>query len=248
MPPSGARRPPRRAFRRRRSGPATSVTLRPVPLALDAKESRACRRGRKTSHSDARARGVRRRGAAGVAGRRHARSSKPSSFAFETAADSPRALKEPVGLPDSSLIQRSEKSAEAPSRSARRSGVPPSPSETMFVGLLDRHHFAPPPDRARTIGRRVAIERTIVVPREERRRRRSPRGRRRTGCHARKYVRTACRRGARRTRTRRARYQDFARTRGAGREASQDSRNRADRNTLDGRAKAGAHNRRRPWN
>src|SRR5215467_14444848 len=59
---------------------------------------------------------------------------RPSSFAFDTAAERPRALKDPVGLPASSLIQRLEKPAARPSRSARSSGAPPSPSETMLPG------------------------------------------------------------------------------------------------------------------
>src|SRR5688500_2050449 len=56
----------------------------------------------------------------------------PSSFALETAAARPRALNDPVGFPDSSLIQRLAKPALLPSFSAARVGVPPSPRETMW--------------------------------------------------------------------------------------------------------------------
>src|SRR3989442_15743471 len=51
-----------------------------------------------------------------------ARAFAPSALAMLTATDMPRALKEPVGLRDSSLIQRFSP--------AFRSGVNPSPSVT----------------------------------------------------------------------------------------------------------------------
>ena len=57
----------------------------------------------------------------------------PSSLAFETAADSPRALKLPVGLSPSSFIQMRLEPAWRCKASAGSSGVVPSPSVTMFA-------------------------------------------------------------------------------------------------------------------
>src|SRR6516162_9534150 len=54
----------------------------------------------------------------------------PRYFAIETATLIPRALKLCVGLIDSSLIQSS---TSLPTRSARSSGVPPSPNETGSI-------------------------------------------------------------------------------------------------------------------
>ena len=83
----------------------------------------------------------------------------PSSFAFETAAERPRALNEPVGLPASSLIRRSRKPnarAEAIGAKQRRAAF----AERHDVRrILDRHQLVPAPDRARASGDRVAVER-----------------------------------------------------------------------------------------
>ena len=54
----------------------------------------------------------------------------PAAVARVTAAASPRALKEPVGLTPSSLTHSRAKPCMAARRSTRSSGVPPSPSET----------------------------------------------------------------------------------------------------------------------
>ena len=59
----------------------------------------------------------------------------PSSTAFDTAADSPRALNEAVGLTPSSLISRLEQPSRAPRRSARAIGVNPSPRLITPAGL-----------------------------------------------------------------------------------------------------------------
>ena len=56
----------------------------------------------------------------------------PSSSALETATAIPRSLNEPVGFAPSHLSQRSTPSF-ADSRSARMSGVEPSPSVTIGV-------------------------------------------------------------------------------------------------------------------
>ncbi len=57
----------------------------------------------------------------------------PSSFAFETAADNPRALKDAVGLTPSSLISRFGQPIAAPRRRASNIGVNPSPSVTALA-------------------------------------------------------------------------------------------------------------------
>ena len=54
----------------------------------------------------------------------------PSRRATVTAADRPRALKELVGLADSSLMKSRSTPTAAPSRRARTSGVKPSPRVT----------------------------------------------------------------------------------------------------------------------
>jgi hypothetical protein len=57
------------------------------------------------------------------------------SRAFETAMVMPRSLKLPVGFPASHLSQRSIPS-RGPMRVALRSGVEPSPRETMGVAAV----------------------------------------------------------------------------------------------------------------
>jgi hypothetical protein len=59
----------------------------------------------------------------------------PSSTAFDTATVIPRSLKLPVGFPPSHLSQSSTPS-RSESRGARRSGVEPSPSETIGVAAV----------------------------------------------------------------------------------------------------------------
>src|SRR5207247_9280322 len=54
----------------------------------------------------------------------------PACAARVTAAASPRALKEPVGLPLSSLTQRSPNPCRAATRSPASSGLPPPPDVT----------------------------------------------------------------------------------------------------------------------
>src|SRR4051812_1723261 len=55
----------------------------------------------------------------------------PNSLAIETAQESPRALKDPVGLSPSSLTSKSSAPTRAPRRGVEISGVIPSPSDTM---------------------------------------------------------------------------------------------------------------------
>ena len=62
----------------------------------------------------------------------HTTATAPSSTAFESARVMPRSLNEPVGFWPSSLRYRSMPSC-APSLGACRSGVDPSPSETIGV-------------------------------------------------------------------------------------------------------------------
>src|SRR5258705_10820340 len=56
----------------------------------------------------------------------------PSSFAFEIAAESPRALKEPVGLLLSSFTYKFDSPRALPSLGRSNRAVSPSPSETIF--------------------------------------------------------------------------------------------------------------------
>ncbi len=95
----------------------------------------------------------------------------PSDFAIETARDRPRALKEPVGLPDSSLIERRGMPMAEPRRRAVRSGVKPFTEADPVVGVVDRQHVVVPPHR-RLAQREVAgahvLRRLVeVVAREQ---------------------------------------------------------------------------------
>src|SRR3972149_6814102 len=58
----------------------------------------------------------------------------PSSFARETATESPRALNDPVGLQPSSFIYKSSAPIFPAVTGARSSGVPPSPRLTIAEG------------------------------------------------------------------------------------------------------------------
>ena len=55
----------------------------------------------------------------------------PSSTHMETAHESPRALKEPVGFKPSSFTQSDSAPRRDASRRVRTSGVQPSPNDTM---------------------------------------------------------------------------------------------------------------------
>src|ERR1700683_1867132 len=55
----------------------------------------------------------------------------PSSTHMETAQESPRALKEPVGFNPSSFTQSDSAPRRDPKRRVRSRGVQPSPRETM---------------------------------------------------------------------------------------------------------------------
>src|ERR1041384_3546690 len=59
----------------------------------------------------------------------------PSSTHMEMAQESPRALKDPVGLTPSSLTQRSRAPSRWPRRFVLMSGVMPSPSEVIAAGF-----------------------------------------------------------------------------------------------------------------
>ncbi len=61
--------------------------------------------------------------------------STPSSFALDTAAEMPLALKLPVGLRPSSLTYSAEKPSISPRRDAGSRGVPPSPRVTTLEGF-----------------------------------------------------------------------------------------------------------------
>src|SRR5688500_2526060 len=63
----------------------------------------------------------------------HSTAWAPSSSAFETATVIPRSLYEPVGLDGSHLSHNSRRPAACAKRSARSSGVDPSPSDTTGV-------------------------------------------------------------------------------------------------------------------
>src|SRR5713101_234292 len=71
----------------------------------------------------------------------------PNSSALDTAADSPRALNEPVGLTPSSLINSRLQPTRAPSLGAGSRGVSPSPKVTMKrgsrTGISSRHRHIP---------------------------------------------------------------------------------------------------------
>ena len=62
----------------------------------------------------------------------HTTASAPSSTALDMATVIPRSLKDPVGFAPSNFSHSSTPS-RSESRSARRSGVPPSPSEITGV-------------------------------------------------------------------------------------------------------------------
>ena len=60
----------------------------------------------------------------------------PSSFALDTAAPRPLALKEPVGFTPSSLMYTVLRPVAFARRSALRSGVPPSPNAMMLASSM----------------------------------------------------------------------------------------------------------------